>query len=460
MLSEHGAYFQFADHGLLQDMTGPGHAAILSGSYPYRNHISINYWFDRDKQKGQYCVQDDAFKTIGSDGEVKGTKWGVSPRNFNASTVGDELKNVDRASRVVSFALKDRAAVLMGGKRTDHTIWFDDKSCQWVTSDFYEKKLPEFAMKSNSKLKDTIKGTYTWGPYSKIQYCSKESLQTPWAAQETFDLALNAVDEMKLGRGKDTDILAISLSSHDYLGHQLGPNDPNMKLMTLAEDKMIAAFLQQIAKRVPGGLKDVFIVLTGDHGVPPNPKHLPLDRMDAGNLDEKLVPGIAEAALTEEFGKPKGGKWIQAMYEFQIYLNQDALKDAKVSNSQAASVLRKRLTKERYIDQVWSRDEIMIERKVPAGEYGKLADRTLSRNSGDVIIVLKPFFYSDSYPVTHMTHYSYDRYVPLVFWGKTFKKGTYRQIVNIVDIAPTLSSVLEVIPPTQSEGRVMTEILR
>jgi predicted AlkP superfamily pyrophosphatase or phosphodiesterase len=461
LLMDHGAYFPLADHGLLQNMTGPGHAAILSGAYPYRHGISINTWFDRDLQKEQYCVQDDRFQIIGNDGVLSTAKMGISPKNFNASTVGDELKNVDRASRIVSVSLKDRAAVLLGGKRSDHTVWFDDRSCQWVTSNFYEKTLPDFAKKSNAKLKETVKGSYSWGPYSNMKYCSKESLQTPWAAQETFDLALNAVDEMKLGKGKDTDLLMISLSSHDYLGHRLGPNDPNMKLMTLAEDKMIDAFLKQISAKVPGGLKDVFIVLTGDHGMVPNPKHLPLDRMEGENVNEKIVPEAVEEALTHEYGKPEGGKWVQAMEEFELYLNEKALKEAKVSISKATDVIRKRLLKERFVDQVWARDDIMVDRKVPAGEYGRIADRTLSRQSGDVIIVLKPYFFSDAgYPVTHMTHYSYDRYVPLVMWGKSFKPGTYRQIVNVVDIAPTLSSVLGVIPPTQAEGRVMTEILR
>jgi predicted AlkP superfamily pyrophosphatase or phosphodiesterase len=126
-LAEKGAYFPLADHGLLQDMTGPGHAAVLSGAYPYRHGIPMNTWFDRDAKKEVYCVGDEGAHTIGSEGVVKDSKGGVSPRNFNASTVGDELKNAARASRVVSVSLKDRAAILLGGKRSDFTLWFDEK---------------------------------------------------------------------------------------------------------------------------------------------------------------------------------------------------------------------------------------------------------------------------------------------------------------------------------------------
>lgn len=460
LLMEKGAYFPLADHGLLQNMTGPGHAAILTGAYPYRDGIPANYWYNREKKKETYCVEDDGTKIIGSHGVVVGAEMGLSPHNLDASTVGDELKNVDRPSRVVSLSLKDRAAILLGGHRSDHTVWLDYGSCQWVTSTFYEKQLPDFAKKENDEIQKQKKRRYSWGPYRDMQYCSKEWLQTPYGIEATFDLALKAVDEMKLGRGKDTDLLTISLSSHDYLGHRFGPNSPNLKLMTIAEDQMIAGFLKQIAARVPGGLKNVFIVLTGDHGMVPNPKALPLDRVEAANLGEKLVPKLAEEAMRDAYGKPEGGKWIQAVEEFGLYFNREALKNAKLTPSEATATVRKRLLKESFIEQVWSRDDILIGRKVPPGEYGRVADRTLHRRSADVLIILKPYFYADSYPVSHMTFYSYDRYVPLIFWGRGFKTGVYRQIANVVDIAPTLSSVLNVIPPSQSEGRVMTEVLR
>jgi predicted AlkP superfamily pyrophosphatase or phosphodiesterase len=455
-----GAYFPLADHGLFQNMTGPGHAAILSGAYPYRHHISLNWYFDRDAGKDKYCVQDDLSKIIGSEGVVSSAKYGVSPRPFNGTTVGDELKNIDRTSRIVSIALKDRAAILMGGKRADDVYWFDEKTCQWVTSNFYGKPLPEFVNKQNASIRPKVKETFSWGPYQNIPYCTKDSLRTPWAIDETFKLALAAVDDLKLGRGKDTDLLLVSLSSHDYLGHQIGPNDQHMEEITLEEDKLIGAFLTKLSKRLPKGLDDVFVVLTGDHGVPPLPKHLPIQRLPAENLPEDLVPKIIEEAMTQKYGKPSEGHWLRSFTEFQGYFNHDSLKDAGITLEQAIETCRKVLIKEHYIDQVWSRDAIMQDRKVPPGEYGLVLDRTLSFRSGDLLIQLKPYFYSDSYPLTHMTMYSYDRYVPLAFWGKTFKPGVYRQIVNIVDIAPTLSSVLGVLPPSQSEGRVLNEILR
>ncbi len=458
MLMERGAYFPLSDHGLLQNMTGPGHAVILSGSYPYRNQISTNIWFDREKKKTQYCVADEAYPLVGSGGEMPAARGGVSPRSMNADTVGDELKNADRPSRVVSVALKDRAAVLMGGKRADHAIWFDDRNCQWVTSTFYEKVLPGFALDQNQKIAREKSKRISWGPFQDVSWCSKEGLQTPFAMEKTFDLALAAVDEMKLGQGKDTDLLLVSLSSHDYYGHHHGPNDPHMKQMVLDEDRLVSEFLKKLAKKVPGGLRDTWIVLTGDHGIPPS--ELPQDRIPSENIPVEKLPKLVEEEMEKKFGKPRSGKWVDSVVEFQVYFNSDALRDASLRPQDALKSVRDRLLREPYIDQVWARDEILYERKIPAGEYGKVADRTLSRNSGDWIVVLKPFYFSDSYRITHMTHYSYDRYVPLLFFGKGFKPGTYRQIVNMVDIAPTLSSLLGVLPPAQSEGRVLTEVLR
>jgi predicted AlkP superfamily pyrophosphatase or phosphodiesterase len=457
-LLEKSSYFPLADHGLLQNMTGPGHAGILSGTYPYRHGISTNYWFNGEKLKNQYCVADDDTRLIGSDSDLKDPRPGMSPRHFNASTIGDELKNVDRASRVVSLSLKDRAAVLLGGKRADVAIWFSEKNCQWVTSDFYTKKLPDFANKRNESIRARKGSRLSFGTLQNVEVCSKESLRTSWGIEETFSLALSAVDELGLGRGKDTDLLLVSLSSHDYLGHQFGPNHANLEEMTLAEDRLVSKFLGELSKKVPGGLQDVFLVLTGDHGV--TPSALPPERVPTENVSEGELRSLAEKTLREAWGAPKGGKWIDAVIEFQLYLNAEAMRAAGVTPSKALVPLREKLLKERYADQVWARDEIMNERKIPAGEYGLVADRTLSRRSGDIIVVLRPYFFSDSYPHTHMTQYSYDRYVPLLFYGRTFKPGTYRQIVNIVDIAPTLASVLNVIPPSQSEGRILTEILR
>jgi hypothetical protein len=313
-------------------------------------------------------------------------------------------------------------------------------------------------MGQNKILEKEQNSSFSWGPFKEVKHCARESIPTPWSIEKTFDLATAAIDQLKLGQGKDTDLLLLSLSAHDYLGHRFGPNSPHLKAMTLEEDRLLGKFLDQLAKKLPGGLNDVFFVMTGDHGMLPTA--LPEDRVETENVGVDVIPNIVEKSLTDAYGSPKGGKWVQSMQELQVYFNEEALKEKKVTSEQAVKTARASLVKERFVDDVWSKTDIMVHRKVPAGEMGVIADRTVTERSGDLITILKPYFYSDEYKFTHMTHYSYDRYVPLVFYGRTFKPGIYRQVVRVIDLAPTISSILHVLPPNQSEGRILTEILR
>jgi len=461
-LMERGAYFPLADHGLFQNMTCPGHAAVMSGAYPYRHGIPMNNWYDRKKQKTEYCVRDESKKIIAEEGVLDNGK-GISPQYFNATTVGDELKNVDRASRVVSIALKDRAAVMLGGKRADHSYWMNDKTCGWITSEYYGSQLPAWVLAQNKSIRELNSKKLTWGPYTQIDHCSRSGLQTPWTAEKTFDLALSAQNELGLGKGKDIDLLLTSLSSHDYLGHQLGPNSPHMRTMTLAEDHAISRYLKTLASRVPGGIDSLFVVVTGDHGIPPTPGSLPAEKIPNGNIDSDELQATLEKVITDEWGKPKGGAWIEKMYELQIYLSQQALESEKINSEQVLNVLRKKWLPQaqaKGIETIWSRDQILLDRKRPAGDLGDIADHTFNAKSGDLLLVVKPFYFSDDSPLTHMTHYSYDRYVPMIVFGKTFKAGTYPEIIRVIDLAPTLSQSIGVIPPAQSEGRVLKEIMK
>lgn len=461
-LMEKGSYYPLADHGLFQNMTCPGHANILTGTYPYRHGISMNYWYNRTTKKDEYCAEDSAFPLVGQAGVQGGAQEevGASPKNLRATTVGDELKNIDRKSKVVSIAVKDRSAIMLGGKRADEVFWFKEKPCEWQTSTYYQKELPQWVKKENERVKSFKNKKLTWAHFKDIEYCSKDSIRTPWAVENTFELAKEAIKNLKLGQGPEFDLLTISLSSHDYLGHAIGPNHESMKAMSVAEDRLISDFLNFVSEQVPGGLNQVFVVLTGDHGSPPSPDALPKEKIKTENVRYKQITPILENLITEKFGKPKGGKWVSFVDELQYYLSPEALKGAKVSAVEVVHAIRPPLMKERFVEHVYARDEIMLDRKVPPRELGVVLDRSLNDRSGDLLMVLTPYYYSSSDYVTHMTHYSYDRYVPLVFYGKTFKPGVRREITEVINIAPTLSSVLGVIPPVQSEGKVLAEIIK
>ncbi|MBC7712452.1 MAG: alkaline phosphatase family protein, partial [Rhizobacter sp.] len=269
-LIANGSYFPYAQYEILQSMTGPGHASVLTGSYPYQAGIPLNDWYDTKQAKNIYCVDDEKTQLVGyEDGK---DHPGMSPKNLLASTVGDELKNAGYPSKVISIALKDRAAVLMGGHRADLALWFDPKTFSWISSNYYlpDNKLPTWVTKLNeevkikkapmkiwsAKLQETMKSyfkTTSSYPYDKklvgkigpgfnhgIAACSPEELSSPYGNELTAQAAIRAIDFYELGKNKTPDLLAVSFSSHDYVGHAFGPNSKEIEDMTISEDRVIS----------------------------------------------------------------------------------------------------------------------------------------------------------------------------------------------------------------------------
>lgn len=472
-LMEKGAYFPFAQYDVLQCMTGPGHAMILSGTYPYQMGINLNTWFDRAQKRPQYCVEDPTQEIVGTDPANKsslGAK-GMSPKNFTGETLGDVLKNSGYPSRVVSIALKDRAAILMGGHRADLALWLDQGSFRWVSSRFYLPggNLPSWVASLNTEVSPLRGNTYTWK--SSLKHTgltlgqpfvhetligSKESLSLPLGIQLTSQAAQRAIDQLNLGKGSSTDLLAVSFSSHDYLGHLYGPNTLEMEEMTVAEDREISLLLNHLRRKLPGGLKDVLIVMTADHGIPPSPSWLRSQRVDAGKIDGEEVMGRLESRLIDRFGKPKGEKWIAYQSDLNFYFDSESIRDPRMVEIEKEA--KSELAKTVGGAFVFSRSDVE-KHTLPPGMFERSILKSYSfERSGDLVLIPKPFYMMEDDPVSHMTRYSYDRTVPLIFVGSRVKTGVYPTSADVVDIAPTLSFILGIIAPATSEGRVLSEI--
>lgn len=476
-LMQKGAYFPFAQYDVLQCMTGPGHAMILSGTYPYQMGIPLNTWFDRASEQPRYCVEDSSQEVVGPMENFKAGK-GLSPKNFRAETVGDLLKNSGYSSRVVSVALKDRAAILLGGHRADLALWLDSQSFSWVSSRYYlsNGKLPAWVEELDRELSQRRGKLYSWkssGQHTGLTLGvpfkhettigSRESLSLPLGLELTAQAAKKAIDQFKLGRGASTDLLALSFSSHDYLGHLYGPNTLEMEEMTVAEDREISSLLNFIRKRMPGGLKDVLFVLTADHGIPPSPSWLKSQRMDAGKIDAEEVIERLENRLTQRFGKPNGGKWIAYQSDLNFYFSQKAiaglpeeLRDRRSSVFEDEA--KAELAKTEGGAFVFGRGDFE-RRTLPPGMFFRNILKTyIPERSGDLVLIPKPFYMVDDDPVSHMTNYSYDRTVPLIFAGERVKAGVYSTAADVVDLAPTLAFILGMMGPAGAEGRVLNEI--
>jgi hypothetical protein len=478
-LISHGAYFPFAQYDILQSMTGPGHATILSGSYPYQAGVPINDWYDRTTHDRMYCAQDSSVETVGA--HPKDPYVGTSPKNMIATTLGDELKNAGFPSKVVSIALKDRAAIFMGGHRADLALWVDKESYHWVSSKFYlpDGKLPAWVNELNTSLDQergkelnwtytgkgtgfTQEGAEAKAP-SQFPHHSKvgdlEALATPYGLELTAKTVSRAVREMKLGRGNATDILAISFSSHDYAGHRFGPNSREMEEMTIADDHIVSDVLNDLKKQIPGGLSDVAIALTADHGIPPQADWARARRIDAGKVDQAAVISRLEERLNRKFGKPKGLKWIGFGWEFNFSMDPRALADRGVKAAEVEAEIKDELSREPWVAHVFTRSDYH-QRLLPPGMFERQILHTyFDGRSGDVITIPKPYYMVAGDNVTHMTSYTYDRTVPLVLTGRFFKTGVYSTSAQVVDLAPTLSFLTGTVAPSLSEGRVLSEAL-
>jgi predicted AlkP superfamily pyrophosphatase or phosphodiesterase len=479
-LMERGAYYPLAQHGVLQNMTCPGHAAVLTGAYPYQHGIATNDWYDTEKQKSVYCVEDG------------------SPRYLVGSTYGDELKNSGLKSKVVTVSIKDRAAILLGGHRADLAIWMPDsfaksaESMRWVSSPYYlpKGKTPKWMDTLNENLEKEKGRPITWTatgagsghsslvasvePLPKVvegfgtQFPhegtagSTSSVLLPFGVEKTEEAAEAAFTGERLGQGKDPDVLAVSFSTHDFLGHLFGPTSREQEEMTVVEDQYVAKLLNFIESNVKGGLKKTVVVMTADHGAGPSPEWLQKNGYAAAErIDEKIWRGDINAFLNEKYRTPSLD-WISDSVDLNIYLNRKILKDRNLEvkdvAAQVADFLQR--TKKQNVAYAFTEADVRSRHLPPALHETQILRTFYPGRSGDVVVMLKPYQIVGHSTATHMTGYSYDRTVPILFAGTEFRPGIYSQAAQVIDIAPTLSFITGTTPPSGSEGRVLSEALK
>jgi predicted AlkP superfamily pyrophosphatase or phosphodiesterase len=478
-LMAEGAYYPQAEFSALQNMTCPGHAAILSGASPYQTRISTNLWFDQKLGRVLYCVEDAQYPVIAE----KKTKYpGLSPTRLSGSTVGDELKNAGHPSKVVTVALKDRSAIMLGGHRADLALWFDEPNFGWTSSRYYlrEGRLPDWMKQLNQDVAKQKGQTATWVAGesnglsvsagstfpTKYQVEGDVALKLPTGVKFTTQAALAAMEGMGLGKGAGPDLLAVSYSTHDYAGHEFGAESRQMEEMTVVEDRSLAELLNAVDRMVPGGLAHVLIVLTADHGIAHNPTEQAKAQVESGLVEMKPLAAKLESRLIAKFGKPSGklkdAAWIAHGYDLNFWLNQAVLDQRGAKREVVENFLKALLLEERATAFVVTQTE--VEKGLsPPGLLGAQVLRSyVPGRNGSVVMIPKPNYFQSASGdmVGHMTGYSYDRTVPLILTGKRFTPGVYGEKAAINDLAVTLSFLLGVIPPSGAEGRVLAEALR
>ncbi len=442
-LMSKGAYFPFARYDFLQSMTCPGHATIATGAHPHATGIPLNGWYDQNLKRFAYCIDD-------------GEK-GPSPRRLKTTTYSDEFKLINKNSKVVSVSLKDRSAIMLGGHSADLAVWLSSTG-QWQTSAFYQKGLPSWTQAVNKKLTAEKDQTYIWKTAhfeKKFVKNSSAVIATPFGMEVVMDFAEAALKNENLGKNRTTDFLMISLSHHDIAGHALGPLAPEMEALTLAEDRALASFFQNLRKHL-GSLDEVTIALTADHGIPPLVEDIKSAGISAGKVDQLALHRAINEKLDSEYGIPKNKEWVVASQTFNFYLNQETLKEKKVSSEDVENKIRPILQAQEGTWTVFTRGDY-LKGQFPPGRLGEdVKNQYVLGASGDVILIPRPYYLSkDETATNHMTNFTYDTNVPLIIYSSKVKAGVYSSPASIVDLAPTLSFIMGSTAPAASAGKVL-----
>lgn len=465
LLLDHGAYFPNCFYNYANTRTAPGHSTLFSGAYSNGHGIADNEWWDEKKKKMVTSVEDDETRLVG----IEGAQPGASPHNLLADTLGDELKLATQGeSRVFGVSLKDRAAILPAGFAGNGAYWIDPKSGDWVTSTYYRDSLPQWVQTFNSsrpaKYWDrewkSAEGTVLASTAHRKRKDGSDAGfyevigGTTFANEYEFEFAKQLIVYENVGRGPATDLLSISLSANDILGHRVGPDSPAMHQMALDLDSEVADFIDFLGHQI--GLVNVWIALSADHGVSSLPDAVKKLHIPAANLGSaKLEEDINKELATKFSGH--AASYIRFDYPL-AWLDPDAFAAVHLSERQAEEAVGEAM-KRAGLRGYYTKSQLAVG-EIPDTELGrKYLNSYTPEGSWYVMGIPEIYAVGGLTGTDHASPYNYDTHVPLAFYGLPFRAGTYREKTEPVDMAATLASLLGINPPTHSIGRVLTEAL-
>jgi hypothetical protein len=468
-----GANFTNADYAQVPTVTAVGHSIFMSGAMPSVSGIIGNSWYDRDESKVVTSVCDWDERTVGGHEESRGQKCTdadpASPRRLLVSTIGDELRNAHPESKVIGISIKARGAILPSGHRAAGAYWFDGVTGHFVTSTFYMNELPSWAVDFNHSNLPAKYVSRKWDGFPQWDFHSKpggnepyEKLPaSPWGNELIEQFAEQALIGEKLGQGSSTDMLTVSFSSNDAVGHAVGPDAPEVRDMAIRTDRLLAKLFQVIDERV--GLKNTIVVLSADHGVASLPKIDLANKMPGGYLHGD-VEGTVLSALNKQFGE---AKWlIPGAGETSLYFDRRVVANAKSADGKPVNMAEVyRVAKDAilstpalHVVRVYTREQ--LDNGI-SGDFIARAEINgyFPRRSGDLALVYEPGYVPGSHGTSHFSPYRYDRHVPVLFMGPGIKAGHYDAEIQPNDIAATLATMLNLQTPSGSSGQVLTQML-
>jgi predicted AlkP superfamily pyrophosphatase or phosphodiesterase len=484
---DRGAWFADAHYGYAFTVTAAGHASMLTGTYAYRHGIIGNNWRNLQTGELEYCTGDTRYTYIGNQTDKLD---GTSPNNLLVETVGDVLKRMDARSKVLGISGKDRGAILPAGK-TGTAYMYMSKSGEFASTTFYMKEHPAWVNAYNNAkpadryFKQSWKAILEDSAYAKslpdaqpwflqkgaklpMEMGEKQEkpdgafygalLRSPFVDEMSLEFARAAIKGEALGQDDAPDILSVSLSGHDYVNHAFSAESRLSHDHLLQIDRLFQAFFKDLDAMV--GKDNYVAVLTADHGFMPAPEVSQAAGRNAGRMSGSQSLARINAGLAQKFGE---GTWARFYSASALVLDQKLIAERKVDRLAVQEEARTLLLKEDGVAVVYTRDELEGNTKAGAPFFDQMRKSWNRERSGDLQLALKPYwmFTSSTAVATHGSPHPYDTNVPILFYGPQWvKAGMVSERVEVSGIAPTLARILQIPPPSASEGKVLPILAR
>lgn len=466
--------------------TGPGHASVYTGTTPAFHGIIANDWYDKTIDKSVYCAQDDNVNSVGTSSDA----GKMSPNRMITTTVTDQLRLATQMrGKVIGIAIKDRGAILPAGHSANAAYWFHGKDeGAFISSTYYMDELPKWvtrfnksdAAKQYKKEWNTLYDIETYtasgtdmnnfeGKFKgekdavfphKLNKLWKENNEydiikaTPFGNSLTTDFAIAAIEGEELGKDDETDFLAVSFSSTDYVGHQFGVNSVEIEDTYLRLDQDLERLFNKLDQEVGKGNYSVF--LTADHAAVHVPAYLESVKIPGGYFSTSDFKVKLNEFLQEEYGA-KG--LVKNFSNFQIFLNYEKLEELDLDLAEVEEAIANEVVNYDGVFEVFTAQEMRKHDFTQPVPY-LLQKGYNHKRSGDVMVVLEPGVISYSRTgSTHGSNFNYDTHAPLLFFGHGINHGETTERTEIPDIAPTISALLGIAFPNATTGNPISEVI-
>ncbi|RAJ13480.1 alkaline phosphatase PafA [Olleya aquimaris] len=466
--------------------TGPGHASVYTGTTPKMHGIISNYWYDKVSDSDVYCAGDTTVQSVGTLHKA----GQMSPHRLKTTSFADQNRLFTQLrGKTIGISLKDRGAILPAGHTANAAYWFHGlDEGRFISSTYYLESLPNWVQSFNNsavaesylkewntlynintytesgsdlnafeggfKGKDTATFPYDLKALSEYNRGYDIIKTTPYGNSIVVDFAIAAIEGEQLGQDNFTDVLTVSFSSTDYVGHNFGVNSKEIEDTYIRLDKDLERLINTLDAKVGKGNYTLF--LTSDHGAVEVPSYLQSVKIPAGYFELDTFKAKLEASDVFNY---KAKDFIKNVSNNQIFLDRQLIKSYGLDLAAVQQAIVNLIIDYPHIDKAYTATS-MSNTEFAEGIENLLQNGYNQKRSGDVLFVLDPAVIS--YSVTGSTHGSalnYDTHVPLLFYGHGIKNGSTLQRTTIPDIAPTMSSLLGISFPNGATGKPLEMVL-